>query len=167
MIRSLDAATDGAAILDLHLRCGDYIGLESGRSPSPALVEDYFSDAPPSGDPATSLKLGLFEEARLVGIADLAFGYPEPQDAYLGLMMLAQEARGRGLGPVFLHHMQEAARARGATRLLLAVLQANSRGRAFWERHGFGSPEAYPPTAIGDRTHVRIRLEKSLSATST
>ena len=162
MIRPLDPRTDAEAILDLYHRTADYIDLESGRTPSPVLVEEFFADAPPGSDPVTSLKLGVFEEGRLVGIADLAFGYPEPTDAYLGLMMLAREARGRGLGRLFLHHLEEAARARGVTRLLLAVLDANPRGCAFWEREGFGSPKAYPPVPVFNRTHARVRLEKAL-----
>lgn len=162
MIRTLDPQTDGEAMLDLYRRTADYIDLESGRAPSRSLVEEFFADAPPGGDAATSLKLGLFEEGRLAGVADLAFGYPEPLDAYLGLLMLAPEARGQGLGRRFLRHAEDAARGRGATRLLLAVLEANLRGRAFWEREGFGSPKAYPAVPVGNRTHVRIRLEKGL-----
>ena len=77
-------------------------------------------------------------------------------------MMLGEEARRRGLGRVFLRHVEDAARNRGATRLLLAVLEANPRGRAFWEREGFGSPKTYPPAPVFDRTHVRIRMEKAL-----
>jgi GNAT superfamily N-acetyltransferase len=162
MIRALDPVADAGTILEFYRTVSDYIDLESGRVPSPALVEEYFADAPPGGDPAGSLKLGLFEGGRMLGIADMAFGYPEPADAYLGLMMLSREARGRGLGVRFLRHMEDAARARGATRMLLAVLEANPRGRAFWEREGFGSPKVYPPAPVGERTHVRIRLEKPL-----
>ena len=163
MIRPLAARADAETVLDLYRRAADYLNFESGRVPEPALVEEYFADAPPGGDPSTSLKLGLFEAGRLMGLMDLAFGYPRAGDAYLGLMLLAREARGRGLGQLALRHVEEAARARGATRLLLAVLEMNTRGRAFWEREGFGSPKAYPPAQIGERTHVRMRLHKSLS----
>jgi GNAT superfamily N-acetyltransferase len=162
MIRSLDPRADAAAILDLYHRAADYLSFESGRTPDEALVQEFFADAPPGGDAATSLKLGIFDEDRLLGIVDLAFGYPEARDAYLGLMLLAHEARGRGLGRVFLRHVEAAARGRGATRLLLAVLEGNARGRAFWNREGFASPRVFLPAQIGDRTHVRIRLHKAL-----
>lgn len=162
MIRSLREDVDSEALLSLYSRAADYLDLESGRPPDVSLVQEFFRDAPPNVDPATSLKLGLWEEARLQGAVDLAFGYPEPQDAYLGLMLLAPEARGRGFGRAFLRHVEEAARRRGATRLLLAVLEANPRGRAFWEREGFGQPKVFPPATIGTRSHVRIRLAKPL-----
>ena len=162
MIRVLDPTTDAQLVLDLCRRAADYVDFESGRAPNEASVDEYFTDAPPGGDPATSLKLGLFESGHLMGIVDLAFRYPEAQDAYLGLILLAQEARGRGLGTMFLRHVEAAARARGAIRLLLAVLEANARGRAFWESQGFGSPRVFPAARIGDRTHVRVRLHKML-----
>ncbi|EYD77584.1 hypothetical protein Rumeso_00750 [Rubellimicrobium mesophilum DSM 19309] len=162
MIRTLDPAGDAEAVLDLYRRAADFLDLESGRTPDDAVVEEYFTDAPPGGDSTASLKLGLLEDGRLMGIVDLAFGYPSARDAYLGLMMFAREARGRGRGRAFLRHVEQAARNRGATRLLLAVLEANPRGRAFWESEGFGSPRVFPPARIGDRVHVRIRLHKSL-----
>jgi GNAT superfamily N-acetyltransferase len=162
MIRLLDPLQDAGAVLDLQTRAADYIDLESGRAPSPELASEYFSDAPPNGSAADSLKLGLFQSDRLQGLIDLAFGYPEPTDAYLGLLLLAPEARGRGLGRVALAHVENAARARGATRLLLAVLETNSAGLRFWTREGFGSPKYYPAAEIGHRSHVRIRLEKPL-----
>lgn len=162
-MRPLDSAQDAELVLDLHRRAADYHWLESGRQPSPELVGEFFADAPPGGDAATSLKLGLFDGDRLLGLADLAFGYPESGDAYIGLLMLAPEARGGGYGSRYLRKMEDAARRRGATRLLITVLEANPRARAFWEREGFGTPMVYPPpTPIGDRLHVCIRLEKPL-----
>ena len=53
------------------------------------------------------------------------------------------------------------ARARHAPRLLLAVLDANPRGLAFWQREGFTEVLRGPPAQMGQRTHVRIRMERS------
>ncbi len=162
MIRALDPIVDQDEVLGLYQRAADYLDLESGRTPDLAVAREYFSDAPPGGDPATSLKLGLFEEGTLVGLVDLAFGYPTAADAYLGLMILAREARGRGLGPRFLRHVERAAQDRGAARLLLAVLDANPRAQAFWEREGFVPIRTLPPARMGTRRHGRIELAKPL-----
>jgi hypothetical protein len=45
---------------------------------------------------------------------------------------------------------------------LLAVLAANPRGMAFWQREGFTEVLRGPPTQMGRRTHVRIRMERRL-----
>ena len=161
-IRPLSPATDRDRVADLYARAADYVLLETGTAPTPAMADDFFADVPPGGDPAESAKLGLFDGEALVGVADLAFGWPEPRDAYLGTMILAPAARGRGLGPVFLRAVEAEARARHAPRLLLAVLDDNPRARAFWERHGFRVVKTFPPATIGARTHSRHRMEKRL-----
>jgi GNAT superfamily N-acetyltransferase len=131
----------------------DYWLLAEGRCNPDVQAREFFTDAPPGCDPAQSHRLGLFLPAdtgtspppggeggsalRLSGVAELSFGFPEPQDAYLGLMLLGPWAQRQGHGQRFLAHVAALARARGATVLYLAVLEANPRGRAFWEREGF------------------------------
>lgn len=161
-IRPLSPATDRDLVAGLYARATDYVMLEGGTPPTPAMADDFFADAPPGGDPAEGAKLGLFDGDALVGLADLAFGWPEARDAYLGTMILAPEARGRGLGVVFLKAVEDQARARHAPRLMLAVLDENPRARTFWERHGFRVIKSFPPAMIGERSHIRHRMEKRL-----
>lgn len=162
VIRALDPAKDRDAVMAVYRAATDYVLLETGAPPEDGLADEFFADAPPGGDPADGLKLGLFDGDDLVGIADVAFGWPEPRDAYLGLMILAPQARGRGLGAAFLRYVEAAARARHAPRLLLAVLDENPRGTAFWQREGFVVVKSFPPVRIGQRDHIRHRLCKGL-----
>lgn len=162
-IRALDPARDAAAVRGLYDRAADYLELETGRPPDNSVAAAFFSDLPPNVYPSAAHKLGLFlDGGELAGIADLAFGFPEPDDAYIGLLLLDPARRGQGLGAVFLGHLVGLARRRGAPRLLLAVLDANPRGRAFWERHGFRVTLTAPPARLGDRTQVRHRMERPL-----
>jgi GNAT superfamily N-acetyltransferase len=161
-IRPLNPVDDRADVANLMARAADYIDLETGLTPDEALVDEFFTDVGPGCDLSQSLKLGLFTGDRLDAIADVCFGYPDPGDAYLGLMLLAADQRGRGLGRQFLAHIVHAAQARDAPRLLLAALEANPRGRAFWEREGFRAVLTTPPAQMGIRTHVRIRMERPL-----
>jgi GNAT superfamily N-acetyltransferase len=161
-IRRLSPATDREAVAALYSAAADYILLESGGGDPVLLADEFFADAPPGGDPADGEKLGLFLDGRLAGIADLAFGWPEARDAYLGTMILAPDARGHGHGARFLREVERLAKARHAPRLLLAVLDGNPRGLAFWQREGFGIVRTFPPAEIGSRRHVRHRMEKRL-----
>ena len=157
-IRRLDPAADAPAVRDFLERASDYILLETGERPDEATLRAFFDGAPPGGDLAASAKLGLFEEETLVAIADLGFGFPEPRDAYIGLLLVDPPRRGDGLGAALLAHLQHLARDRGAPRLYAAVLDANPRGLAFWERHGFRRVLSTPPIARGRRMHVIHRL---------
>lgn len=115
----------------------DYWLLAEGAIELDRKAVEFFTDAPPNCDPTQGHRLGLFLEDRLSGVAELSFGFPEPKDAYLGLMLLGPWAQGRGHGRALLAQVETLARIREATTLCLAVLDANPRGRAFWEREGF------------------------------
>jgi GNAT superfamily N-acetyltransferase len=159
-IRPLDPGTDRAAVSALLLQAQDYYLMWKGRPPGPAETDAVFDDCPPDCDPAASQRLGLHANDRLCGVAELSFGFPTAQDAYLGLMILAPDCRSRGLGAAFLHHVETRARTANAPRLYLAVLEANTRGAAFWARSGFG------PTGLSrhdaDTGHTVHRLVKPL-----
>lgn len=137
MIRSLSPDADHAAVAAFLDEAADYWLLADGEAPGPQAAEEFFTQCPPGCDPAASHRLGLFHDGRLSGLAELSFGFPAPGDAYLGLMILAPRLRGQGLGAGFLAHVETLARDAGAPTLFLAVIEANPRGRAFWDRHGF------------------------------
>ena len=112
------------------------LGLFLAASDIQTTLPDTGAAPPPRGE---GLGEGGAREdiLRLSGVAELSYGFPEPDDAFLGLMILGPWAQGAGHGAVFLAHAETLARSRNAPRLYLAVLDANPRGRAFWLREGF------------------------------
>ena len=162
MIRPLDPVADATLLGAFFVAAADYIALERGSAPGPDLLDEFFNDAPPGCDPAASARLGMFAVGRLEAIAEMGFGYPQPQDAYLGLMLLHPEARGKATGAMFLCHLETLARARGSTRMVLAVLEINPRGRTFWEREGFRLEFANREVTLGGVMRIAHRLAKPL-----
>lgn len=159
-IRPLDPAADLARVDAFNRQARDYWFLADRVAPGPQKAAEFFTDGPPGCDPARSHRLGLFQGAALVGLAELSFGFPAPDDGYLGLMILHPDLRGRGHGRMFLRHVEGLARAAGCPRLYLAVLQENPRGQAFWAREGF------QPTGLSrldeGTGHLLHRLVKAL-----
>ena len=150
--------SETALVAQFYREAPDYWLLAEGRCDPEAQAQDFFTDAPPNCDPAQSDRLGLFLNHRLSGVAELSYGFPEPGDAYLGLMILAPRIRNMGLGPRLLAEVETRARAAGAPTLYLGVLEANPKGRAFWDRHGFR------PTGVTrqDARNLTHRLAKPL-----
>ena len=136
-LRKLDPAKDAVLVARLFLQSADFVRLTEGVDPGPPQVAQFFKGVPPGGDLADSLKLGLFDGPVLLGIADLGYGYPEPDDAYIGLMLFAPAFGGQGLGERFLAAYRDLVLGHGATRIVLGVLHNNPRARAFWTRLGF------------------------------
>ena len=149
-----------ALVAQFYREAPDYWLLAEGRCDPAARAQDFFTDAPPNCDPATSDRLGLFLNQRLSGVAEVSYGFPDPSDAYLGLMILGPWAQGAGHGRAFLAHVETLARKRHAARLYLAVLDVNPRGRAFWEREGFTGTGLTRRDAITG--HLIERLVKPL-----
>ena len=160
LIRALDPVADLDAVEGLYARAADYWILADRRAPDRQKACDFFTDTPPGCDPLRSHRLGVFGDDGLMGVAELSFGFPAAGDAYLGLQILAPEARGRGIGPALLAEVEARARAAGAGVLYLAVLAENPRGRAFWLREGFRDTGV---SRYDDETgHVLHRLSKGL-----
>jgi ribosomal protein S18 acetylase RimI-like enzyme len=158
----LDSVHHRAAVAALFEQANDYALLETGLPSDAATVEDFFTAAPPGIDATDNLNLGLWQQDRLIGLSTTSFGWPESRDAYLGLMILAPLARNQGQGSALLAEIASQARARGATRLLLAVLEENASGLRFWQREGFQIVLSAPPTMIGRKTHIRHRMARAL-----
>ncbi|MCU0829373.1 MAG: GNAT family N-acetyltransferase [Tabrizicola sp.] len=148
--------SETALVAQFYREAPDYWLLAEGRCDPEAQAQDFFTDAPPNCDPAQSDRLGLFLNQRLSGVAELSYGFPEQNDAYLGLMILGPWAQGAGHGRAFLAHVGALARKRHAARLYLAVLDANPRGRAFWEREGFTYTGVLRRDALTGHTSYRL-----------
>lgn len=161
LIRPLSPAIDRPTLRAFYGEASDYWLLADRRPPGEAKVTEFFADAPPGCDPAASHRLGLFPAgARMGGVAILSFGFPAYGDAYIDLLLLAPYLRGQGHGAEVLRALEDRARAGGARALYLAVLSANPRGWAFWEREGF---RATGHSGIEAETGYQLhRLGKSL-----
>ena len=96
----------------------------------------------------------------LTALIDITEGYPEPHAWYVGLLVVAPEARGSGLGAELYAHVEDFARARGGCAMRLIVQEQNPRALAFWTRHGFVF-EATTTQKVG-RPNVVTRLVKPL-----
>lgn len=161
-IRTLHPDHDRALVDAFFLEVSDYIMIERGEAPGPEVTDEFFTDAPPGCDPAASLRLGLFDGLQLIAVAEVGFGYPEPDDSYLGLMIVSPAARGTGAGARLLRHVEGEARTRACKALYIAVLEANPRGRAFWEREGFATVLTDRPVTLGSKTQMARRMGKML-----
>jgi len=137
----------------------DYVFLEYGTAPNDALIKDFFQDRPPQVPAANCHHIGIEKDGDVIGAAGFLFGFPKPTDCYIGLLILAPLERDRGIGTRVVEHITASARSQGAMRLLIAVLDENHKGRAFWNAQGFRHLQTFPPTS--DR-HTRHRMGRDL-----
>lgn len=137
-IVALSYPQDADPVLHLCLRARDYVALESGKGPDAGYVQNTMTEAPPEVPPEQIWCWGAKrDDGMLDGIATCLKGYYDPDDWYLGLLLLDPATRGQGLGARMAAHVVAQARADGGSCLRVAVLDANPRARIFWERQRF------------------------------
>jgi GNAT superfamily N-acetyltransferase len=162
IIRALDPVEDLAKVVQFYCEAPEYWLLADRVPPGPTKAVEFFTDGPPNCDVSRSHRLGMFLDGRLSGVAELSVGFPEPDDFYLGLLMLGAWAQGAGYGKTFLTHLEGLARQSEATQLYLAVLDENPRGWAFWTREGFEDTGLSGENMVEGRPQKLHRLVKHL-----
>ncbi|NTX29931.1 GNAT family N-acetyltransferase [Burkholderia pyrrocinia] len=73
----------------------------------------------------------------MIGCADVIRSYPTGDCIWIGLLLFAEAAQGRGHGKAALTLLVEMAREWGYRTAQLAVVSTNLRAHAFWQREGF------------------------------
>jgi GNAT superfamily N-acetyltransferase len=135
----LSSPRDEVRLQNLLERCSDYYELHEGWT-TPLDAGEYELKLDPSIAGASELSAYAMEEGSsgsLDAMVQFVRNVPEPGTWWIGLLVVAPELRGRGIGSELLRHVVEAAVAESVTTLKLAVSQRNPRGLRFWQREGF------------------------------
>lgn len=136
----------------LFERCADFIELVDGQAVSPDAARELFQSVPPGRSSSEKILLGILDEGGgLVGVLDGMPCYPDETTWWIGLLMLAPEARSRGLGRKVTNAFCEYAARNGATSIMLGVVEENQRAFHFWEQQGFALVRATEPQQFGKK----------------
>jgi GNAT superfamily N-acetyltransferase len=81
--------------------------------------------------------LVLRYDGRAIGVADVIQDYPDKSTAHLGLMLLREDAHGKGIGREFYRMIEKmVVEELRCAKVRLSVVDSNSVG-PFWEKQGF------------------------------
>lgn len=155
---------DDAELQSLLYKCGDYFELVLGRLPGPADSLGVFYAGPEEGkDPKNKELLGIEspDVRGLVGVLDAFRDYPAEGIWYIGLILIAPDARSLGLGGRVLETFAKEAHRAGARELQLNVVEQNASAHAFWLRHGFVEVRRWSQR-FGERDSVFVRMSRLL-----
>jgi GNAT superfamily N-acetyltransferase len=136
------AATDRAAILALADRLAAFGPSTRAAAEITARERRALADALDHPAPESAL---LVAERRAGGVAGVVLlesrrdYFTDERHGHVAILAVAREAEGQGVGRALLEAAEHWARARGDTRLTLAVFTENQRARAFYARQGWRS----------------------------
>jgi GNAT superfamily N-acetyltransferase len=157
---------DAPALQRLCDRCSEYFEMEEGVPTPRGAAEHVLKNLPPRNTYADKHDLGIVAPGgELVGVLDLVRDCPAESEWWLGLLLLAPDARSAGLGSRILGEVERVIAAAGGTAIYLGVLEQNGPGERFWRRHGFAELRRQPYTsATGHPSRVIVMCHRLGSA---
>lgn len=156
-LRPLDAdtAADRQALRQVVFGAPAYAIACDGHPPREGDVEELVASRPPGSQPSQKQLLGIALDGDTIGCISLVRGWPAPDTAHIGLLLLDEAHQHQGLGhqahaelEALLQEWPE------INRLRVAVVSASEPARRFWQREGYreeGSSSA-PSTVAGGLT---------------
>ncbi len=158
------ALISGSAVAELRElleRCADFEVMVTGSPPDAHAAADLLVEVPPDHALRDKLVIGVWTDQGLTAAIDLLRDFPDPHAWYLGILLVAPEARGRGLGAAIVAALRPWVVAQGGWTIRLIVQEQNPAALRFWSRQGFVEVGA-AVQELEDRTNQVRRLELRL-----
>jgi GNAT superfamily N-acetyltransferase len=155
------------ALQRLFEQCADYVMIVDGEGVSPSAAQETFESVPPGIPLSDKFVYGLFDRAGgLVGMLDVVRGYPDESTWWIGLLMLAPEVRGRGLGRKWVAGFLEYARSEGGKAVMLGVVEENTAAYRFWQGMGFELVRQTEPRTFGKKIQTVFVMQRGVTQES-
>lgn len=110
---------------------------------------------------------GVYEHREMIGCVDLIRGYPTPNVAFLGLLLLAEPHQGRGLGRKIYEDTEQVIKGWAEIDTArLAVLENNSVAVPFWRKMGFSETGERSTSYHKEQAFPCLVMQKSIKTVS-
>lgn len=139
---------DLPALQQLFERASDYFEIATGAPPGKDEAPRAFVAGPPAKAVEDKRVIGVFAGRELVGVLDALTGWPAPDTWTMGMLLLAPDHRGAGLGSAVLAAYEAWAASEGAATLRTALVSRHARGVRFLERHGYAPGAGRTPPGV-------------------
>ena len=161
---ALLAFIGGSAVTELQElleRCEDFEVLVTGHPPDPHAAADLLIEVPPDHPLRDKFVIGVWTDDGLTAAIEVLRDFPEPHVWYLGLLLVAPEARGSGLGARIVEALKTWIRSHDGRTIRLVTQDQNPDALRFWLAQGFVQIGTATQELM-DRTNQVTRLELKL-----
>jgi len=153
-----------ALLQKLFDRCADYAMIVEGEGVSPTAAQEIFQAVPPGRSLSDKFMVGLWDRGGdIVGLLEGMRHYPDETTWWIGLLMLAPEVRGRGLGRKLVQSFCEYVRTEHGTSMMLGVVEENQSAYRFWQGLGFELVRQTEPRPFGKKIQVVYVMRKAVT----
>ena len=151
------------ALQRLFEACADYAMIVEGEAVSPTAAQEIFQSVPAGRSLNDKFLYGLLNrKGEIVGILEGMRNYPDETTWWIGLLMLAPEIRGRGLGRKLIQGFFEYVRSEHGQAIMLGVVEDNHGAYRFWEHFGFELVNRTEPRPFGKKIQKVFVLRRGV-----
>lgn len=141
----------------------DYFQRSTGTGPTESEAISLLEAIPPGLSEEDKYVFGFYIGNRLIGCADVVRAWPEEDIAYVGLILLVDECRGRGFGRKIFQLIESEVRSWSEVRKMrLAVLKTNDITEPFFKKMGFRPTGEVRPYMYENLITENVFFEKYL-----
>ena len=138
-----------------------YSKFTSGVVPCEGSAASIFNALPPGKAREDKFVLGVYSGETCVGVIDLIRGYPDPETAMLGLLLIAESHHGLGIGRSAYAQAEAVVRTWSKVRRVrIGVVESNAHVLPFWLRLGFqltGEIKPYQNGSVVSKVEILVR----------
>lgn len=133
----------------------------SGNSVSDCAGKETLDALPPNFDRNKKLVFAITQDANDIGIIDILMGYPNEDTAFIGLLLLVESAKGKGLGEQAYKKLEKQILVfQNISKIKLSVVESNIEVEKFWKKMGFQRTGEIKPYSNGNVVSNSILFER-------
>lgn len=143
----------------------EYYWLTSGAGPKESAARSLFETLPAGKTHQDKYVLGIWLGDKQVGVVDIIRGFPLPNVAMLGLLLLSESHQRSGLGRAAYKLVEQLVRTwQEILRVRIGVVETNAKVVPYWQRMGFEATGETKPYSAGLVVSRVIVLERNLQS---
>jgi len=145
-------------------QCEDYAITVEGEGVSPTAAQEIFQSAPPGRSLNDKFLYGILnQKEEIVGVFEGMRNYPSEMTWWIGLLMLAPEVRGHGLGQKLIRSFKDYVHLQQGKVIMLGVVEDNLAAYRFWQKQGFELVRQTEPRRFGKKTQTVYVMRRDLT----
>ncbi|MCL2840699.1 MAG: GNAT family N-acetyltransferase [Defluviitaleaceae bacterium] len=141
-----------AQVFEIYETNQDFFLLTQGKKAS---IESSVNDivaVPPNFDFQQKIYISLWKEGKIIGVLDLLQGYPTQTCIWIGLLLIHGHLQGGAIGSKIVNALLDVFKNAGYKRVQLGVIENNTKGISFWQKHGFSKIRMTENIVVMERT---------------
>ncbi len=145
-------------------QCADYAMIVDGEGVSPTAAQEIFQSVPVGRSFSDKFLYGLLDRKEdIVGVLEGIRHYPNDTTWWIGLLMLAPEVRGHGLGRKLIQGFSDYMRSEQGTSIMLGVVEENQEAYRFWQQLGFELVRQTEPRPFGKKIQTVYVMRRGVT----